>query len=168
MYLKSDDGSFFEFNHTHISERLKSHASILRGFPLNNHIISAYHYAAMYYQITSNGAAVKAYDRTERNISISPVDLMYTLPDIDDEYQENNMGCCLFGFCSGDELNSNSRDYYPNHIRVDVLQNEDCFLELIMELGALLTGAIFNKLYNKKFQSHNFSLRTNCYVKSTR
>ena len=95
------------------------------------------------------------------------MNLLYRLPDTDGEDEENLMSCCLFGFCSGDELNSNLRDYYPSHIHCDVLQNEDCFLELIMELGALLTGAIFNKIYNNKFQSHNFSLRTNCYVKST-
>ena len=75
------------------------------------------------------------------------MNLLYYLPARDGEDQENNMGCCLFGFCSGDEVNSNSREYYPNHIRSDVLQNEDYFLELTMELGALLTGAIFNKRY---------------------
>ena len=110
VYIKSDDGPFFEFNHAHISKRLKSHASILRGFPLNNHIISAYHHASMYYQVTYSAAMVKTYDRTERNIPINPVNLLYRLPDTDEEYQENIMGCCLFGFCSGDEVNSNSRD----------------------------------------------------------
>ena len=98
------------FNHAHISERLKSHASILRGFPINNHIISAYPHAAMYYRVTKTAAMVKIYDRTERNILINPVNLLYRLPDADDGYQENIMGCCLLGFCSGDELNSNSRD----------------------------------------------------------
>ena len=92
VYIKSDDGPFFQFNHTHISERLKSHAAILRGFPLNNHIISAYHHAAMHYQVTNTGAMVKANDRTERNISIHPVNLLYYLPATDEEYQENNMG----------------------------------------------------------------------------
>ena len=148
MYIKSDDGPFFDFNHAHISERLKSHASILRGFPLNNHIISAYHHASMCYQVTKTAAMVKTYDRTERNISINPVNLLYRLPDKDEKYQENIMGCCLFGFCSGDEVNSNSRDCYPNHIHDDVLQNENCFLELIMEIGALLIGAIINKMYS--------------------
>ena len=168
MYIKSDDGPFFEFHHAHISERLKSHASITRGFPLNNHIISAYHHAAMYYNVTNTGAMVKAYDRTERNTSIHPVNLLYYLPATAGEDQEHSMGCCLFGFCSGDELNSNSREYYSNHIRGDVLQNEDYFLQLTMELGALLTGAIFNKRYSNNFQCHNFSLRNNCYVKSTK
>ena len=120
----------------------------------------------MYHQITNTGAMVKAYDRTNRNISIHPVNLLYSMPGIHEQYQENIMVCCLFSFCSGDEQHSNSRDYYPNHIRHDVLRNEDCFQELIMELGALLTGAIFNKIYSK-FQCHNFSLHTNCFVKAT-
>ena len=121
----------------------------------------------MCYHVTNTGAMVKAYDRAERTSSIHPVNLLYYLPATAGEDQEHNMGCCLFGFYSGDEVNSNSRDYYPNHIRGDVLQNEDYFLELTMEVGALLTGAIFNKRYSKNFQCHNFSLRNNCSVKST-
>ena len=78
------------------------------------------------------------------------------------------MGCSLFGFSSGDTPNSNSHEHYPNHIRSDVLLNKHCFLELIMEIGALLTGAIFNKRYSNDFQYHNFSLRNNCYIKSTK
>ena len=72
------------------------------------------------------------------------------------------------GFTSGDTPNSNSQEHYPNHIRNNVLLNEECFLELTMEIAALLTGAIFNKIYSSDFQYHNFSLQRSCYVKSNK
>ena len=90
--------------------------------------------------------------------------MLYYLPVTASQDQEHHMGCCLFGFSSGDAPNSNSHEHYPNHIRSDVLLNEDCFLELTMEIGALLTGAIFNKIYCNDFQCH----RNNCYIKSTK
>ena len=123
VFIKSDDGPFFEFNHAHISERLRSHTAISRGFPLNNHIISAYHHAAMYYNVTNTGAIVKAYDRSDRNVSIHPVNLLYYLPAAPGENQDHHLGCCLFGFTSGETLNSYSLEHFPNHIRTDVLFN---------------------------------------------
>ena len=79
VFIKSDDGPFFEFNDAHISEGLRSHTAITRGFPLNNHIISAFHHATMYYNVTNTGAIVKAYDRSDRNVSIHPVNLLFCL-----------------------------------------------------------------------------------------
>ena len=74
----------------------------------------------MHYNITKTGAIVKAYDRSDRNTSIHPVNMLYYLSVTASQDQEHHMGCYLFGFSSGDAPNSNSHEHYPNHIRSDV------------------------------------------------
>ena len=69
--------------------------------------------------------------------------------------EDHHLGCCLFGFTSGDTLNSYSLEHFPNHIRTDVTLNKDCFIELTLEIAALLTGAIYNKRLDALHTLHN-------------
>ena len=86
---------------------------------------------------------MKAYDRSDRKVSIHPANLLYYHPAAPGANQDHHLGCCLFGFTSGDTLNSYSHEHFPNHIRTDVLLNADCFVELTLEIAELLTGAIY-------------------------
>ena len=156
VYISSEDGDFERFNRAYISVRLIKQRYVLRGYPMNNHIVSAYHQAMNYYD-QSPHRYVKRYSRQDPNQSINPLSFLFDVPESTTSPQE--MHFCLFSFATK-EIN---KQHLEHHVRRDIVEHHSYFYCVIADICATMMGAIIH-MHEAHDTHRNFFMNNGQYI----